>query len=276
LHRHLDGSLHLETILDLGRKYNVALPAWTPEELRPHVQVTEPQPGVMAFISKFKWLTEVLVNPDACRQVLRAMHCEIMLDAGAEDGMGAGFADERDGELTVPDRLLAVQARWMARNGEYEAAWKLFQEIENRRTSGGQPGEECIPAAALGRYYQIDLDVYASLWMGLAAQDLYLWDSADRLIDQGRKEYAAEAIGAFQFASALIRRQKAARLCEAALSTRHCPAAMKNVGQDFEHALAQVSQLSGAADIAQLRQKGKLVSRPALLKSSPSCPMRRR
>ena len=69
LHRHLDGSLHLETILDLGRKYNVALPAWTPEELRPHVQVTEPQPGVMAFISKFKWLTEVLVNPDACRQV---------------------------------------------------------------------------------------------------------------------------------------------------------------------------------------------------------------
>mgnify|MGYP001766200154 CR=1 FL=1 len=208
-------------------------------------------------------------DPDACRQVLRAMHCEIMLDAGAEDGMDAGFADERDGELAVPDRLLTVQARWMARNGEYEAAWKLFQEIENRRTSGGQPGEECIPAAALGRYYQIDLDVYASLWMGLAAQDLYLWDSADRFIDQGRKEYAAEAIGAFQFASALIRRQKAARLCEAALSTRHCPAAMKNVGQDFEHALAQVSQLSGAADIAQLRQKGKLVFQASVAQIKP-------
>ncbi len=69
LHRHLDGNVRLETILDLGRKHNIALPAWDLDSLRPHVQVTDPQPGVMAFISKFKWMVAVLVDYDACRRV---------------------------------------------------------------------------------------------------------------------------------------------------------------------------------------------------------------
>lgn len=69
LHRHLDGSTRLETILELGRKYNLPLPAWDVEGLRPHVQVTDPQPGVMVFLEKFRWLTAILVDPDACRRV---------------------------------------------------------------------------------------------------------------------------------------------------------------------------------------------------------------
>ena len=69
LHRHLDGSLRLETILDLGRKHNLRLPAWDLEGLRPYVQVTNPQPGVMAFIAKFKWMTGVLVDYGAVRRV---------------------------------------------------------------------------------------------------------------------------------------------------------------------------------------------------------------
>lgn len=69
LHRHLDGSIRLETILDLGRKHNLKLPAWDVEGLRPHVQVTEPQPGVMAFIGKFHWMIHALADYDACRRV---------------------------------------------------------------------------------------------------------------------------------------------------------------------------------------------------------------
>jgi len=69
LHRHLDGAIRLETILDLGRQHQLSLPAWDKEALRPYVQVTEPQPGVMAFITKFKWMVGVLVNYDACRRV---------------------------------------------------------------------------------------------------------------------------------------------------------------------------------------------------------------
>lgn len=69
LHRHLDGNVRLETILDLGREHNLPLPAWELERLRPYVQVMEPQPGVMAFIAKFKWMMAVLVDYKACRRV---------------------------------------------------------------------------------------------------------------------------------------------------------------------------------------------------------------
>jgi adenosine deaminase len=69
LHRHLDGSIRLETILDLGRQHKLPLPAWDVESLRPYVQVTEPQPGVMAFIAKFHWMIQALVDYEACRRV---------------------------------------------------------------------------------------------------------------------------------------------------------------------------------------------------------------
>jgi len=69
LHRHLDGNIRLQTILDLGRQHNIPLPAWELESLRPHVQVTDPQPGVMAFIAKFHWPMAVMVDENACRRV---------------------------------------------------------------------------------------------------------------------------------------------------------------------------------------------------------------
>ena len=69
LHRHLDGSIRLETIIDLGHQHDLPLPAWDVEGIRPYVQVTEPQPGVMAFIAKFEWMVGVLVDYAACRRV---------------------------------------------------------------------------------------------------------------------------------------------------------------------------------------------------------------
>lgn len=80
LHRHLDGSIRLETILELGRQHDLPLPAFDLEGLRPHVQVTEPQPGVMAFIAKFEWMVGVLVDYDAVRRVAY----ENVIDAEAE------------------------------------------------------------------------------------------------------------------------------------------------------------------------------------------------
>lgn len=37
IHRHLDGNIRAQTILDLGRQFNIALPAQTLETLIPHV-----------------------------------------------------------------------------------------------------------------------------------------------------------------------------------------------------------------------------------------------
>lgn len=71
LHRHLEGSVRLETVLDLGRRHGVSLPAADVAGLRPHIQVTEPQPGVMAFIARFAWVQRVLADTDACRRIAR-------------------------------------------------------------------------------------------------------------------------------------------------------------------------------------------------------------
>src|SRR2546421_598142 len=71
LHRHVDGSVRVETIIELARQHNVKLPAYTVEELRPHVQVTAPQPGLMAFIAKMLWMTRVLADANACRRITR-------------------------------------------------------------------------------------------------------------------------------------------------------------------------------------------------------------
>ena len=69
LHRHLDGSVRLQTILELGLEHGLPLPATDLEGLRPYVQVTEPQPGLAAFLERFKWMTAVLVDEDTCRRV---------------------------------------------------------------------------------------------------------------------------------------------------------------------------------------------------------------
>jgi len=71
LHRHLDGSVRLETILDLGRRHRIPLPGDTLETLRPHVVVTTPQPGLVEFLAKFRWMTGVLADYEACRRVAR-------------------------------------------------------------------------------------------------------------------------------------------------------------------------------------------------------------
>src|SRR3954464_10290709 len=69
LHRHIDGSVRLATMLDLARQHSITLPGTTVEALRPHVQVIERQPGVMAFIAKMLWMTAVLADENACRRV---------------------------------------------------------------------------------------------------------------------------------------------------------------------------------------------------------------
>lgn len=69
LHRHLDGNIRAQTILDLGRQFNLTLPAQTLEALRPHVQVTANEPDLVSFLSKLDWGVKVLASLDACRRV---------------------------------------------------------------------------------------------------------------------------------------------------------------------------------------------------------------
>ena len=69
LHRHLDGSIRLQTILDLADQHGIKLPANDVEGLAPYVHIDESEPGLMAFIARFKYLIEILVDAEACRRV---------------------------------------------------------------------------------------------------------------------------------------------------------------------------------------------------------------
>ena len=69
IHRHLDGNIRPETILALGHKHSLQLPADTLEDLIPHVRVMSQEPDLISFLSKLDWGVKVLADYDACRQV---------------------------------------------------------------------------------------------------------------------------------------------------------------------------------------------------------------
>ncbi|RZF93371.1 adenosine deaminase [Pseudoalteromonas sp. N1230-9] len=69
IHRHLDGNVRPQTILELGRQFNLALPADNVEALIPHVQVIDPEPNLVAFLQKLDWGVKVLGDYDACRRI---------------------------------------------------------------------------------------------------------------------------------------------------------------------------------------------------------------
>ncbi|ENV46279.1 adenosine deaminase [Acinetobacter brisouii CIP 110357] len=69
LHRHLDGNIRPQTILELGQQFQIQLPANTLPELLPHVQVMDNQPDLLSFLSKLDWGVKVLGDLEACRRV---------------------------------------------------------------------------------------------------------------------------------------------------------------------------------------------------------------
>ena len=69
IHRHLDGNIRAQTILDLGRQFSLSLPASELEALRPHVQVTKTEPDLVSFLQKLDWGVKVLGDLDACRRI---------------------------------------------------------------------------------------------------------------------------------------------------------------------------------------------------------------
>ncbi|HEV7671698.1 MAG TPA: adenosine deaminase [Thermoanaerobaculia bacterium] len=71
LHRHLDGNVRLSTVLALAREHRIPLPADTEEALRPHVQVTNPEPDLLGFLAKFALLRRVMIDLAACRRIAR-------------------------------------------------------------------------------------------------------------------------------------------------------------------------------------------------------------
>lgn len=82
LHRHLEGSLRLETLLEVARDYDLDLPSDDLETLRPYVQVMQgDSPDFVAYLEKFKWLRRFYVSPDLIARIVS----ECIADAAADN-----------------------------------------------------------------------------------------------------------------------------------------------------------------------------------------------
>lgn len=81
LHRHLEGSVRLSTLSDIAREYNLAVPNYEPETIRPFVQITPNDPlTVEAFLSKFYVLRQFYCSTDIIRRIVRESVEDAALD----------------------------------------------------------------------------------------------------------------------------------------------------------------------------------------------------
>ncbi|MDQ8184976.1 adenosine deaminase [Pelagicoccus sp. SDUM812002] len=69
LHRHLEGCVRLETMLDLASQHGLHLPGETVETLRPHVVMDGPQADLVSFLDHLHWMIYSLADLDACRRI---------------------------------------------------------------------------------------------------------------------------------------------------------------------------------------------------------------
>ncbi|MCP4427492.1 MAG: adenosine deaminase [Chloroflexi bacterium] len=69
LHRHLEGSLRLETLLKIAREFDLNVPKTNKEQLRPIVQITDDPPDHEVFLSKFEALRHFYRSPETISQL---------------------------------------------------------------------------------------------------------------------------------------------------------------------------------------------------------------
>lgn len=75
LHLHLDGSLRLDTLIDLAKSQDVELPAYTPEEMKTLVFKDSYQ-NLGEYLYPFRFTTAVMQTPEALERVA----CELAWD----------------------------------------------------------------------------------------------------------------------------------------------------------------------------------------------------
>ncbi len=82
LHRHLEGSIRLETLVDVARQYDIDLPIRTLEGLRGYVQITPADTQDAAhFLKKFTVLRRFFCAPEVIKRVTR----EAVIDAAQDN-----------------------------------------------------------------------------------------------------------------------------------------------------------------------------------------------
>jgi adenosine deaminase len=69
LHLHLDGSVRVETIMELAEQQGILLPAYSKEMILPYMQVNDECASLKDYLSKFDFTTRFLQTGDALERV---------------------------------------------------------------------------------------------------------------------------------------------------------------------------------------------------------------
>jgi adenosine deaminase len=81
LHRHLEGSLRLQTLAEIALQHGIDLPAYSIDELRPYVQVTGDEWDFHRFLAKFRLLRRFYRTQEAVERIAY----EAVADAAADN-----------------------------------------------------------------------------------------------------------------------------------------------------------------------------------------------
>ncbi len=81
LHRHLEGSLRLQTLAEIAQEHGIDLPSYDIEYLRPFVTVTDEEPSFQRFLEKFRLLRRFYPTQAAVERVAY----EAVADAAADN-----------------------------------------------------------------------------------------------------------------------------------------------------------------------------------------------
>lgn len=81
LHRHLEGSVRLQTLVEIAHEYGIEMPEYDVETLRPFVQIMPNEPrNWQHFLAKFQTLRQFYRSPEVIARVTR----EVIADAAAD------------------------------------------------------------------------------------------------------------------------------------------------------------------------------------------------
>lgn len=134
LHRHLEGSIRLATLIDVARKYELDLP--DPGSLQSMVQVTQNDPHTSQnFLSKFETLRKFYRSPEVITRITE----EAIADAAADNVkyLELRFTPStlaRSGDYPISDVMDWVMAAALKAQAEYGVTTRLIVSV-NRHES---------------------------------------------------------------------------------------------------------------------------------------------
>ena len=147
LHRHLEGAVRLNTLIDIARDFGMEMPEYHPDILRPFVQMMPDEPRTWQnFLAKFRVLRQFFLSPTIIRRITR----EVVEDAALDNVkyMELRFTPRAlcNSIKATPDEVV----RWVCETAletakEYDIQVRLI--VSMNRHESVEVGEEVTRAA---------------------------------------------------------------------------------------------------------------------------------